>query len=230
MGSANGSPKIYFLYKEKIMLSFDWTITFYGIAMLIFGLYVAGIGLWGFVKKRPLVFAARQMMWLFFMLYIPINIQIFSSFSWERGFSFLNLMLIFQLAMMSLMVYLFYRQFTGYMIFGVSEETFREALTLVLNQLNLPFEETIARVRLPGIGADLQASVVPWMGTAQIRIKQREHTSYTKKIAQAMDTYYRTHPVKVQKFAFGLYLALGILLVLFTGVFVPMMMEPLAGF
>lgn len=212
------------------MLSFDWTMTFYGIAMLIFGLYVTGIGLWGFVKKRPLVFAARQLLWLYLLMIIPLNVQTFSMFSWERGLAVTNLMLIFQLAMMILMIYLFYRVFTGYMILGVSEDTFREALTHALNPLNLPFEETIARVKLTGISADLQASVVAWMGTEQIRIKQREHISHTKNIAQTMDTYYKTHPVKVQKIAFGLYLALGILFVLFMGVFVSMVMEPLAGF
>jgi len=54
------------------------------------------------------------------------------------------------------------------------------------------------------------------MGTAQIRIKQREYVRYTKEIADAMDQYYIDNPVKVNNLAFIVYLLLGILLILFV--------------
>jgi len=53
------------------------------------------------------------------------------------------------------------------------------------------------------------------MGTAQIRIKQRQHVRYAKDIANAMDDYYKNNPVKVNNMAFVVYLILGIFMIAF---------------
>lgn len=108
---------------------------------------------------------------------------------------------------------------TGYMIFGVSDETFREALTSALNKLNLPYEETISKIKLTGLNADLQAAVASWMGTAQIRIKQWQHVRYAKDIANSMDDYYKNNSVKVNNIAFIVYLILGIFTIAFVFAF-----------
>jgi len=195
-----------------------WILVLYGITAIAFGVYVFGIGLWGLIKKRPLVFAARQLMWFMLAVYLPITIQSFVPLfeSWGRRVGFFVVLPVFQIAMMILLVFVFWRQMTGYMIFGVSDETFRDALLAALNKLNLPFQETISKIRLTAVGADMQAAVAAWMGTAQIRIKQREYVRYTKEIADAMDQYYIDNPVKVNNLAFIVYLLLGILLILFV--------------
>jgi len=204
-------------------MSMTWILPLYGIIMTAFGLYVFGIGLWGLVKKRPLVFAARQLMWFLFLCYLPATIQSFVplfGFGERSGgiFSggFWVVWPIFQVAIMILLAFVFWRQMTGYLIFGVSDETFRNALTSALSKLELPFQETISKIRLTGIDADLQAAVAAWTGTAQIRIKQREHIHYTKKIANAMDEYYKANVVKVNNIAFIVYLLLGILMIAFV--------------
>lgn len=199
----------------------------YGLIMIAFGVYVFGIGLWGLTKKRPLVFPARQLMWFILAMYVPATIQSFVPFFTFSGRSessifnsgFWIFFPVFQVVMMVLLIYVFWRQMTGYMIFGVSDDTFRNALTSALNKLNLPFQETISKIKLTGIDADLQAAVAAWMGTAQIRIKQREHVHYTKEIANAMDEYYKANAVKVNNIAFIVYLLLGILMIVFVVAF-----------
>jgi hypothetical protein len=191
--------------------------------MITFGLYISRIGLLGLIKKRPLVIAARQLMWFLLLCYIPVTIQSFVplfvfSGSEVRVFSdgFWIFLPIFQVAIMALLVFVFWRQMTGYMIFGVSDESFRDALTSALKRLDLPFQETISKIKLTGISADLQAAVAGWMGTAQIRIKQREHVHYTKEIAQAMNEYYKDNIVKVNNIAFIVYLLAGIFMIIFV--------------
>ena len=203
------------------MDNMKWVFGLYGIVMIAFGLYVFGIGLWGLTKKRPLVFAARQLMWFMIAIYIPITIQSFIPLfdSWGREDTFFVIMPFFQVAIFVLLVFIFLRQMTGYMIFGVSDETFREALTNALNKLNLPYQETISKIKLTGLDADLQAAVASWMGTAQIRIKQQQHIHYANEIAGAMDDYYKNNPVKVNNIAFIVYLILGIFTVAFIVAF-----------
>ena len=200
-----------------------WVMPLYGLVAIAFGVYISGIGLWGLTKKRPLVFPARQLMWFMLAMYVPATIQSFVplfTFSGRSEGSIFNLGFwvffpVFQVIVMALLVYVLWRQMTGYMIFGVSDDTFRNALTSALNKLNLPFQETISKIKLTGIDADLQAAVAAWMGTAQIRIKQREHVHYTKEIANAMNEYYKANTVKVNNLAFIIYLLLGILMIAF---------------
>ena len=196
-----------------------WVWILYGIAMAAFAIYTFGIGLSGFIRKRPLVFASRQLMWFMFAILAPTIIMLLNLlFEDRKYFSLFSVgMSIFQLGMMALMIFIVWRQMSGYMIFGVSDETFREALTHALNKLNLPFQETVSKIKLTSIDADLQANVASWMGTAQIRIKQLQHVRYAKDIAKAMDEYYKTNIVKVSYVAFIVYLLLGSLMAIFIG-------------
>lgn len=198
----------------------NWVMGLYGIILSIFGLYITGIGIWGLLKKRPLVFSARQLMWVLFLAYVPGLIQSFLPlFTWRSStFSSFNWFTVFmpfiQVALMSLLVFIFWRQMTGYLVFGVSDDTFRDALLSALNKLNLPFQERLSKVKLTSLEADLYAVVAEWMGSAQIRIKQPQHTQRVRDIAKAMNDYYATVPVKVNNIAYILYLLLGLLMLL----------------
>ncbi len=194
-----------------------WVWIFYGVAFAAFALYILGIGLSGFIRKRPLVFASRQLMWFMFAIFVPTIVMLLNILFEDR--KYFNLFLfgvsIFQIGMMALMVFVLWRQMSGYMIFGVSDDTFREALTNALNKLNLPYQETVSKIKLTSVDADLQATVASWMGTAQIRIKQWQHVHYAKDIANGMDDYYKNNVVKVNNFAFVFYLIFGSLMVVF---------------
>ena len=196
----------------------NWMLVFYGIVGITFGLYVFGIGLWGLVNQRPLVFPARQLMWFLLLCYLPITVQSFVPLLNSRGpvNSFFIMLPFIQIAMMMLLVFVFWRQMSGYMIFGVSDDTFRDGLISALTKLNLPFKETISKIKLTGLDADLQASVASWMGTAQIRMNQPQHVRYTKDIAGEMDVYYKNNAVKVQRITFIIYLFVGSLMIIFV--------------
>lgn len=193
----------------------NWIFVLYGIVLTIFGLYVAGIGVWGLIKKRPLVFSARQLMWVVLLAYLPSVIQSFIPLFTSRGsIEWFEIFLPFiQVAVMAILVFIFWRQMTGYMVFGVSDDTFRDALFYALNKLNLPFQEMLSKVKLIGLDADLYAVVAEWMGTAQIRIKQRQHTQRVIDIANTMNDYYASTPVKVNNIAYMTYLLLGLLII-----------------
>jgi hypothetical protein len=196
----------------------NWMLVFYGIVGAVFGMYIFGIGLWGLLNRRPLVFPARQLMWFLLLCYLPITVQSFVPLLNSRGhvepfFIFLPFV---QITMIVLLVFVFWRQMTGYMIFGVSDDTFRDGLISALTKLNLPFKETISKIKLTELDADLQASVASWMGTAQIRMKQPQHLHYAQEIAGEMSVYYKNNQVKVQKITFIIYLLVCILMIIFV--------------
>lgn len=196
------------------MKPIDWIMIFSGIAISALSLYIFGIGLWGLIKKRPLVFSARQFMWLMFAVFVPLIGMIFTILFEDRKYISLSsiAMIVFQIGMIALMVFILLRQMSGYMIFGISDETFREALTYALTKLNLPYQETVSKIKLTSIDADLQATVASWMGSAQIRIKQSQHAHYVKDIANEMNDYYKNNRVKVNNVTFTIYLLLGLLM------------------
>lgn len=79
----------------------------------------------------------------------------------------------------------------GYLAFGVTDVSFREGLIATLAELQLPYEESLATMRLPSEGIELQVAVASWMGTAQLKAKQRGHRRLLGKIAHGMNAYYR---------------------------------------
>ena len=84
-----------------------WIFPLYGIVTTAFSLYVFGIGLWGLVKKRPLVFAARQLMWFLLAMYILLTIQSFLPLfeSWGREDTLLVLLPFIQVAILMLLIF-----------------------------------------------------------------------------------------------------------------------------
>lgn len=204
------------------MRTMPWNFVLYGLVMVAFSLYVLGIGVWGLIKKRPLILPAHQFMWFLLALYAAqvINsvVPLFT-IRWLTFDPFFFLLPVFQILMFFVLIYVLQRQMTGYLILGVTDETFRDALTAVLNELNLPFQETISKIKLTSLEADLQVAVASWVGSAQISIPQQPHAHLTAKIAHSMDNYYQKKPIKVNSFIFITYLILGILLTGFIMVF-----------
>ena len=201
-------------------MGMDWMFVFYSAVMVLFGLYTMGIGLLGLVRKRPLIFASRQLMWVLILVFLPNLINTFLPLfsDWGQNDVLLIVLPFISLAMMILLVFVFWKQMIGYMVFGITDETFRDALTTALNRLNMPFQETISKIHLTGLDVDLQASVSAWMGVAQIRIKQSKQADVVRQIAAEMNQYYLATPGKVNNLTFYVYLALGILMLILAGV------------
>lgn len=108
----------------------------------------------------------------------------------------------------------------GYIAFGVTDVSFREGLLASLKKLNLDHEETMSILRLPTIGADLQVAVQSWIGTAQIKMKQRQFRRVLVDIVNNMNEYYQNSAVsKMNLTSCIFYVVMGVFLVVFAGVF-----------
>ena len=72
----------------------------------------------------------------------------------------------------------------GYLIIGVTEDSFRNSLHSVLTTLGLPFEERLSKMHLPTLNTDLQSSINAWSGAATLKIKDGKYKEIEREIAE----------------------------------------------
>jgi hypothetical protein len=109
-------------------------------------------------------------------------------------------------ALVSLLMYaavlvVFAKMAKGYVAIGVTDDSIRAAIHAALQELEIPFEETLTHIKLTSLELDLQVSVHSWMGTAQLRVKPSKGKSVLKEITKAIVNYYQTHETKMNNTA-----------------------------
>ena len=117
-------------------------------------------------------------------------------------------------------------QMKGYMAIGVSDDSFRDALTFSLNKNNLPFEEQLSIVKLTSIDAILQVAIQSWIGTGQIKLKRSKGANVLPQIVSGLDDYYAENDIKPNNITPVFYIIIGIFMLIFAGVFYYIFPEP----
>lgn len=191
----------------------DFYITIFSIVVPIwFGIFAAFffvIGLRGILTKRPFLVSSRWLLLVMFIGLVPaILIPVFLPGDSSFIMKWLNPM-IFTLLLVMMCFAL-----RGYIAYAVTDTSFRAALLSSLQKLELPYEETLSTIRLTSVEVDLQVSIQSWMGSGQIKIKQRGHSSLLKKIADAMNEHFRVSSADTNLTACIFFLVMGILMVI----------------
>lgn len=195
------------------MVNSDFYITLFSILSPIwfgiFALFFFVIGLRGVITKCPFLVSNRWLLLVMFFALIPaILIPVFLPGDAPFIIKWLNPM-IFTVVLVMMCFAL-----RGYVAYAVTDTSFRDALLASLQKLDLPYEETLSTIRLTSVEADLQVSVQSWIGSGQIKVKQREHSSLLKKIADAMNEYFRISSVPTNLTSCIFYLVMGILMII----------------
>ncbi len=175
----------------------------------IFALFFFVIGLRGILTKRPFLVSNRWILAILFVSLIPgILLPIFLPGAAPFIIKWLNPVMFTVLLVMMCFV------LRGYVAYAVTDTSFRDALLASLQKLELPYEETLSTIRLTSVEADLQVSVQSWMGSGQLKIKQRGQGALLAKIAEAMNEYFRISSVPTNLTTCIFYLVMGILMVI----------------
>ena len=183
-------------------------------------LFFLVIGLRGVVTKKPFLISARWLLFLILLGFGPLMLQAVSLPTSGDGSGIL--MALRWLVPTMLIVVVIFLSFTmrGYIAFGVTDASFRDGLLASLQKLNLAYEETLSAMRLPTIGADLQVAVQSWMGTGQIKMKQRQFRRVLVDTVNNMNEYYQNSAVpKVNLTCCIFYVVMGVFMIVFAGVF-----------
>jgi hypothetical protein len=167
------------------------------------------------IRKKPLVVSSRCFFGVVVLAFTPliVNPLIFfffvESFTKNTGNIGISwIMLLSPLMFLFLLVFFwFYTQ--GYMLFGITDETVRDALHYGLQKLNSPFEEILTKIKLSELDTELQISLQSWMGTGLIKIKDRSKRAFLTKLAQHMRIYFKEHDIPTKNITVIFYMIMG---------------------
>ena len=182
---------------------------------IIFGvaaIFFLVVGFRGILTKRPFLISQRWFLAMMFVIFIPTILQ-FLLLRFPSGFNLMNWLhpLVFGIILLMLCF-----QMRGYMAYGVTDTSFREALIEALRRLELPYEESLSLIRLTSIEADLQVSVHAWVGTGIIKVKQRTHRSVLGEIVNTMNEHFRISSLPTNMITCVFLLVMGGFMVIFA--------------
>ncbi len=183
-------------------------------------LFFLVIGLRGIITRKPFLISARWLLALLLFGFSPAIVQALMLPGTAGGAGMVEAIRWLSPALLVVVFIFLYFTLRGYTAFGVTDISFREGLLHSLTKLNLPHEETLSAVRLPTIGADLQVGVQSWIGTGQLKMKQRQFSSVLRDIVRGMNEYFQSGVIsKVNLTCCIFYTIMGVFLVVFAGVF-----------
>ena len=181
------------------------------------------LGLYALIRQRPFIIHSR---WMFVLVLIAFSPQIvvpISMFFSEPGYrtGWLDAASLISVLTMIVLIAYFALQMRGYMVFGTTQDSFREALLSALSDLNLKVEETLSSVKLPSVPAELQTPVYGWIGTGQVRLRNGGRPRLLEDIGAGMTAYFDSGNVKTNMTTAIVYLIIGGLMI---GMVITMMM------
>ncbi|HLY26900.1 MAG TPA: hypothetical protein VKQ72_11205 [Aggregatilineales bacterium] len=175
----------------------------YVLCMAILSLYLVWIGARGLLRPRPFLVPTRQ------TIIVLIPVLLIGVIIW---LPVLPIVALFGLVIAVFILYSLLDQFRGCAVMGVTSESFRAALHSAFDRLNLPFQETMGRIHLTSLNADLAVGVEDTMGVGFLRMKQKGHEATAHDIASAMTTYFASDSAPMVKTGLIVNISFGILL------------------
>jgi hypothetical protein len=196
-------------------MPFDFTFhVLMPLTMLAIALAFIALGLYALIRRRPFIIHAR---WLLVIIVVAFSPNLFTSLSALFGADryrsgSLGLMSLLTLVAMLVLIGFMALQMRGYMVYGTTQESFRDALMAALSDLHLKAEETLSSIRLPSVPAELQVAVYGWLGSGQLRLRNGGRPGLLADIAAGMDAHFNSARVKTNMISALVFLTVGVLL------------------
>lgn len=167
------------------------------------------IGLRVILTKRPFSMPNKWMFWMLCLVFMPIILQ-----PLYFPASNTDYMLWLNSAIFAVSLVMSYFALKGYVVYGVVDTTFREALLSSLDKLNLPYEETLSTVRLTSIEVDLQVSVQSWMGIGQLKSKKHMYSPQLTEIVSNMNEHFQITSASINLTTCIFFVIMGVLMLI----------------
>jgi hypothetical protein len=160
------------------------------------------------IGQRPFLFNARWVLGVLVLGLSPLPVVLIplGALSDATGGIIVLLILLLYVA-----IFVFAAMLTKrYYAMGVTEDSFRTAIHAALQELEVPFEETLAHIKLTStlvhlkltsLELDLQVSVHAREGAVGLKVKQSNGKQVLKEITKAIVNYYQTHETKMNNTA-----------------------------
>ncbi len=114
--------------------------------------------------------------------------------------------------MLLLLLAFFWFQLRGYLVFAVTEKSFRAAFQAAAAKLGYTVEESLASLRLQPGGVAVRVSLQAWLGTGQVRA-DRKNREVVSSLAKEMNAHYAAHGGEANHVATVFYAVMGLFMV-----------------
>ena len=169
------------------------------------------IGIRGLIRRRPVVFSTRLVMWPIMAvlalaglgaIFLAGHQLLFVTGAMRSGLgigAFLG-----QAAVCLSLMYVLWREATGYLAYGIDDDSFRNALVLALHRRGHAFHERITKIVLIETNVEIRATVQSKIGTALMRTVHRRDAHLVATLAADMNAHYRIEDESFNKGIFVL--------------------------
>ncbi|MDF7826268.1 hypothetical protein P4B35_19730 [Pontiellaceae bacterium B12227] len=183
---------------------------------LLFGLmaaYFLWIGLKVVLQKKPLLLPSR---FFFAVMVLAFSPQLFNTtrLMGDTCSSGISILLWLNPVMFMCLLIFFWIQMKGYILIGIHDESFREALHFSLNKNKLKFEERLSIVALTEEKADLQVAIQSWTGVGQLKLRKSKNKTLIKNIVGGINEYYAANCIKPNNITSVFYIVMGLLMLI----------------
>lgn len=175
------------------------------LALTLAGAGMLLVGARGLVTKRVTIYSGKWLLALVAICFFPQFINGLSLIASVPTLALINLVLYPGVLL------IFWYATKGYIIFGVSEETANEALKSAFTKLGTPHEQLLGSIRLED-GAIFQVSMQDWVGTMQIKPKNKEAGARTPALIAALREHFGTSAAGARTMPYWIYAFCGGLL------------------
>ncbi len=190
------------------------------IIFLVMAGFFLTIGLKVLLTKRPFLLNSRYFFAFILLSFSPSFVNTFNWFS-ERVSSEISFIFYLNPLMLIVLLVFFWFQMKGYMMVGISDDSFRDGLHFSLKKNGYEFEEKLSLIELSSLGAVLQVSVQSWIGMGQLKLKKSNDSSVLKKIINGLNEFYQNNSTKPNNVTSFFFIIMGVfMLALSIGMFV----------
>lgn len=184
---------------------------YFPILFLVMAFFFLYIGSKVVLAKRPIFIPAR---YFFALIVIAFSPQFVSSGSMlsQSPSGAMGFLLWLNPVIFLCLIGFFWFQMKGYMVIGISDDTFRKALHSSLEKNELPFEEKLSVVQLTSLDVKLQIAIQSWVGAGQLKLGKSGDQSILPKIVSGMESFYETNDVKPNQVTSIFYIIMGVLM------------------
>jgi hypothetical protein len=160
---------------------------------ILMALFFLGIAARAWIFRHPFLISQRWLLAIVVLAFLPglLNPVLFSPHATHLPASLLLMELINPLMLLCLILY-FWFQMRGYMIFAVTNQSFKEAFQAAAAKLGYTVEESIATLRLMPANISVKVNVQDWLGTGQVR-PDSKNRALVANLVHEMNTHFAIH-------------------------------------
>jgi hypothetical protein len=180
----------------------------------IIAVFFIHIGLKVTLSNKPVILPAKYFFGIVMMAVIP-QFLLPLRFFLHGGPGHSPMLILAPLIYVCILIFCWI-QMKGYIVIGITDDSFRDALHFSLNINELTFDERLSAIKLTSLNTDLQIAVQSWVGVAQLKLKNNNNPEVLTKIVDGMKQFYNENDIAPNKMTSTFYIIIGILMMIFA--------------